>query len=213
MQQRISMPLRLGFYLVRPDVWNSQWPEVPYRGIDRLPYLPTCEEQDALRGSGQAKLADLWDTYWDATDSRTLFANRLRVEEMRREFLNEGVTFDIVYAEVIRLPTDFLSHPYGTQWVRLMNNVIPYMQPVQDVISKLPERLNIVGFDLSTPAPDFHSAIFQPGLQRFEPRLPKLLNAAGLFGDVDSAVSIMAVANAEIPRPLPFCVIKVWNAA
>ena len=212
MEQRIPMPLRLGYYLVRPDVRCSRRPAVPYRGVDRLPYLPTFEEQEALRASGRAPLAALWDRYWDAKDARTLFADRRLADKLRGAFLDEGLAFDLIYAEVARLPADIDRHPRAAPWRRLMDNVAQYMRPVQDAMPERPTDLRPLGHDLSTPAPNFHSAIFQPGLERSQPRLLDALNAVGLFGDMQRASSYMAAANAEIPRALPFCVIAVWDA-
>ena len=79
-----SVPLRLGFWLERVGVTCLKWPSVPYRGIDRPPYLPSLEEEDELRSTGRRRLADLWDHYWDAEDSGELNINLRLAQDVER---------------------------------------------------------------------------------------------------------------------------------
>jgi hypothetical protein len=67
----------------------------------------------------------------------------------------------------------------------------------------------MMGLDVSLPMPDFHSALFQPGLIRHD-ALTASLNEAGLLGDVEVAAEVMGEANATGYGLSVFAVIGVW---
>src|SRR6266576_2398026 len=80
-------PIRLGFFLERGSAACSAWPEVAYRGIDRLPHLPTPEEQERLLSSGSSELAQLWDVYWEASINGKINVDGRLAKELQRRFL------------------------------------------------------------------------------------------------------------------------------
>jgi hypothetical protein len=67
----------------------------------------------------------------------------------------------------------------------------------------------MIGLDVSFPIPDFHSALFQPGLIRHD-ALTASLNEAGLIGDIEVAAEVMGEANATGYGLSVFAVIEVW---
>ena len=204
-------PFRLGFFLERTGVACFKWPSAPYRGIDRPPNLPTPEEEDELRSSGRSALADLWDRYWDATDSRQLNTNLPLAQDLQREFRIEGIELEVVYSEIVMIPDNLDDYPHGNLWLEQLDFVLQHWRHVHNLSAARPENLDFLGFDLSHPVPSFHSAIFQPGLHKTHPRLPDHLNQVGLFEDVDTALRFLRAANEMDYGGLPFCVLGIWE--
>ena len=202
-------PFRLGFFLERVAVTCFKWPSVPYRGIDRIPYLPTPEEKDELRSSGRGALADLWDRYWDAVDSRELNTNLPLAQDLQREFRNEGIELEIVYAEIVMIPDNLHEYPGGMDWAELLTQSLKNIRPVHERLTGRPENLHFLGFDVAQLFETFLSAIFQPGLHETQPRLPDHLNRAGLFDDIDTASKFLRAANEMGYGPLPYCVLGI----
>src|SRR5438552_14660724 len=126
----IPIPFRLGFFLQRTGVSCASWPDVPYRGIDRLWFLPTFEEQDELRAAGRNHLADLWDRYWDAEDSHELMVNLQLAQDLQREFFQEGVKLDLAYAEIAMIPDDLAEYPHGKLWSEILAKDLSHWRPI-----------------------------------------------------------------------------------
>lgn len=205
------MPFRLGFFLERVGVTCFKWPSVPYRGIDRIPYLPTPEEEDELRSSGRGALADLWDRYSDARFSGKLNSNLSLAQGLLRDFLDEEIELEMVYAEIVMIPDDLHEYPRGMDWAELLTQSLQNIRPVHERLTGRPENLHFLGFDVAQLFESFLSAIFQPGLHETQPRLPDHLNRAGLFDDIDTASKFLRAANEMGYGPLPYCVLGIWQ--
>ncbi len=206
-----SLPLRLGFWLERVGVTCLKWPSVPYRGIDRPPYLPSLEEEDELRSTGRRRLADLWDHYWDAEDSGELNINLRLAQDVQREFFNEGIEFEVVYGEIVTIPQNLYQYPHGTLWTEFLLEQLPRIRRIHQNFAARPQGIRWLGYDISHPIDSFHSAIFQPGLHETCPGLPDDLNRAGLFDDLNAASRYLHAANEMDYGPLPFCVLGIWE--
>jgi hypothetical protein len=206
-----SIPFRIGFYLERAGVRFSQWPKLPYLGIDRLPYVPSPEEEERIRVSGNRALADLWVHYWDLKNGRELMMNPDIAQELRQRFLTKGIELDLVNAEIIMTPQDFLGeHPLKDHWSKQLAEVVSHWQIIHDKLPACQSHGKFLGFDLSYPVPSFHSAIFQPGLHKRRPDLPCYLNSNGLFDDLKTA-SCFLRDSLELNYSLVFCVLGIWQ--
>lgn len=207
-----SSTIRLGFFLERVGV-NLLEANRPYRGMDRLPYLPTLEEEESLHDLGRHRLLELWDQYCDVRDSGELNVNRNVAWRLQRKFLVEGITLETVYGEITRIPDNLDQYPHGALWLENLVDVLSHWRNIQDILPERPENVLFLGFDVSHPVPDFHSAIFQPGLSRIYPRLSEHLNRDGLFDESSEALSAVELANSLDYGGLPFCMIGVWQVS
>ena len=204
-------PISLGLFLQRTGVTCSKWPGRPYRGIDRLPYVPSPLELEDLRSSGSNEWADIWDAYWDAWESSSLRVDLRLIQKVRRDFLRYNLEFEIVFGEIAAVPKNLQAFPHGSLWERELQVALARIRrTTQEPVSR-PPQARFLGFDLSHPVPSFHSAIFQPGLHSVHPRLPDQLNMDGLFDDLNTALRFLDAANQMDYGVLPFCVIGIWE--
>lgn len=204
-------PVRLGFFLESHGVTCFNWPTIPYRGIDRLPHIPSPEEDDGLRSAGRGGLVDLWERYWNASDGEELRLNLSLAQELQQMFLGQRVELDIVYSEIAFIPGDLEAYPRGSLWLDNLTFVLSQIQGVHNRLLKRPDNLQLLGFDISLPVPSFHSAIYQPGLHRRHARLPDYLNRFGLFADLNTALRFLSMANEMDYGALPFCILGIWE--
>lgn len=201
------LPLRLGFVLERTSVPFPYRPGIFYRGVDRLPFDPTPEEEEELNRSGGARLVSLWHRYGDTLFTGELHRDQQLAVTLQREFAEEGSEFEVIYAEVIDVPgpPDTMlcdEGPSGT-WDRLRRH--------HEAAAPRPGGALLLGYDVSYPLPSFHSVLLQPGL-REKPDAPPLdVNDAGLLAHVDYLKAILKAANAMDSSWRPFCGIAVYS--
>lgn len=203
-------PVRLGFFLERRTVHCMAWPNVTYRGIDRLPFLPTAEEQEQLQSAGRHGLSRLWDTYWAAHSEGRINVDLRLASQLQRQFESEGIDFEIVYSEIVEVP-NLGGYPNESLWSENLKTVLGHRQDVHDRLGSRPENIEFFGFDISHPVPTFHSAILQPGLDRKHPSLAQELNTHGLVDTIEAASDLAMDANSLDYGPLPFCVLGIWS--
>jgi hypothetical protein len=180
-----------------------------YGGVDRLPFVPTPEEEEDLRNSKRATLLQLWQQYSDLTYTGQLHGSGHTTRALRDAFAAEGIDLEVIYAEVVLMPSvemervDQKARGLLLQRLRTLH---------QQVVSR-PVGAQILGYDVSYPVPGFHSFLFQPGL-REQPEAPNLdVNEAGLLSTVQEAGRIVAVANAMTSSWRPFCGIAVYSVS
>jgi hypothetical protein len=197
-----SMPLRLGYMLARADVRLPWLAGHLYRGIDRLPFVP-----DPLTNTADP-VTSVWNQYLDAWEAAQLARDLTIARRTARRLKDVGASVEVLFAEVAILPSDATrpaSGPIDAQrqrsvdWLKARCAGIPVPDP----------DFSMIGLDVSSPIPDFHSAIFQPGIMR-QDSLAASLNEAGLVGDIDVAAQVMGEANASGYGLGLFAVIGVW---
>lgn len=198
-------PLRLGFFLARQGVTCTTWPELAYRGVDRLPYLPTLEEMRQLRVA-RPRLAEAWDAYWEAKDSKQLNVDPSVVREVKDMFVLAGwPKLEIVFAEIARFAEQERSRSYYA-------SVLEPWIPLHRRLSAAPQASRLLGYDLSYPVPSFHSAIYQPAIPN-GPDLRTSLNDAGLVSELGAATRLLRLLNELTQRGPPFVAIAVWEVS
>jgi hypothetical protein len=207
MAQRSS--IHLGFFLERTSVSCFAWPEMAYRGIDRLPYLPTQEEQEQMLSSGKSDLAKLWDRYWEANIDGVINVDGKLARVLQQEFLEWGITFEVIYGEIVVIPS-LDKYPHRALWSENLESALLHQQDTHQRIRSRPDNIEFLGFDISHPVPTFHSAILQPGLNNMCPHLPQQLNSNGLFNTLEEALLVLEKANSLDYGLLPFCILGIW---
>jgi hypothetical protein len=203
----VSLPLRLGFLLERTDVSFPYRPGIFYRGVDRLPFDPSPEEEEELNRSGRVRLVSLWHRYGDALFTGDLHRDQQAAVALRGEFEAEGLEFEAIYAAVVSVPqrSACIAVEEGSRgaWERLQRH--------QEGVPPCPDRALFLGYDVSYPLPSFHSVLLQPGL-REQPDAPLLdINSAGLLTDVAQLEAVLEIANALDSPWRPFCGIAVYS--
>ena len=202
----VNLPLRLGFVLARTDVPLPGRPWIRYRGVDRMPFVPTPEEEDELARAGHARLVALWHQYWDVLFTAELYRDTSIATDLRDQFAQFGVALEVIYAEVgvvQELEGGFSDASFREAWDRLRRH--------GDRAGLRPADAGLLGYDVSYPLPGFHSVLVQPGLLE-QPNSPDLdVNDMGLLDDVAQVKRILPVANAMTSSWRPFCGIRVYS--
>ena len=186
------------------------WPSVLYRGVDREPFPPTPEEEDAMRSAGNASLVDLWERYTDLEYSQEFQRNLPVAIRTRIDFLRQGIDVELVYCQIEYIPSDLDAYPHGDEWSRSLTMSLDFRRSNHHLIEGPPIDSEFLGFDVAHPVPSFHSAIFQPGLHRTAPHLRHHLNADGLFSDLKTVKDFVLLANEMDYGIQPFCALGVW---
>ena len=187
------------------------WPQVVYRGVDRLLHLPSPDEVDEWRSSGQQELADLWDRYDEAQESGTLNVDYVLADLQRLDFLSHQLQVEIIYVELSVIPQDLQKYPHGQLWAEELKRSLTYIHKIGQRFKKRPQGAHSLGYDLAHPIRSLHSAVFQPGLHKTSPMLPEILNKNGLLSDLASAMTILDKANALDYGGLPFCILEIFS--
>jgi hypothetical protein len=204
-----SPSTRLGFFLERTSVTCFAWPDMAYRGIDRLPFLPTPEEQEQMMSSGSSDLAKLWDRYWEASIDGLINVDGKLAREYQQQFLKGGITLEVIYGEIVEIP-NVDKYPHSALWSENLESALLHRYDIHQRIGSRPDNIEFLGFDISHPVPTFHSAILQPGLNSKCLHLPHQLNSNGLFNTFEDAVPVLDDANSLDYGLLPFCILGIW---
>lgn len=214
----MTLPLPLGFYLVKEIQYCASWPDVRYRGIDRGLVVPDPLELDDWRASGRKRLAELWDWYFETTESGLLSVDGEVAQELCRELQSFGIKSEVIYAEISAIPQDLSQYPHGELWAKGLKEGMGFIKRRLENIPGLaltqrPPSLAWLGYDVAHPTPWFHSAIVQPGLHHICPTLPTDLNQNGLLPNLGIAEHFMEEANKMDYGTEPFCVVAVFLRA
>ena len=207
----MQTPIPLGFYLARRHVSCSMWPQVTYRGVDRLLHLPSPDEVDHWRSTGKRELADLWDRYDEAQENGTLNVDYVLADRLLLDFQSHQFEVELIYVELSVIPKGLEEYPHGVLWAEELERALAYIQKVGRPLKERPQEAHSLGYDLAHPIRSFHSAIFQPGLHKTCPLLPQMLNKYGLFFDLATAMTVLDQANALDYGGLPFCILEVFS--
>lgn len=201
----VDLPIRLGFFLEREDVMFPFRP-VFYRGVDRLPFIPTPEDEEELRASGKTKLLSLWQRYAEVTFTGELYASQSLATGLKTAFAEQGVGLEVIYAEVVKVPSSVTKELEPDVCERLRSR----LRSLHTQVIAPHSGARMLGYDLSYPLPDFHSVLYQPGFQG-EPETPRLdINTYGLFNNIEQLEQILPLANSISSSWRPFCGIGVY---
>lgn len=177
---------RLGFVIARADAALPWLPEQRYRGLDRLPFVPFLHEVPPDE-------ATIWTAYLNAQDS-PLAGDLHEAQRIRDALETVGTRTEVIYAEaMVVAPTTSpglsgslaMQHDRNLAWLDARSSSVPAAPPGFDKL----------GYDVCSPIPDYHSAIFQPGLIPKDAALAGQLNDAGLIRTEDAALGFMRTAN------------------
>lgn len=181
-----SRTFRLGFVIVRRDQTVPWLPDLRYRGLDRLPFVPFLSEIDP-------DLANLWRRYFDARDEGLIG----RDLEVARSAMNDlglaGAETEILYAEAIIVPP--LASVASENLEKDHERSLAWLDSHSAGVPPVPSGFAELGHDVCTPIPDYHSAIVQPGLIPHDSALAESLNEAGLIDESAAASEFMHMAN------------------
>jgi len=212
------LPLRGGFYLEATGQSLCAWPEVPYRGDNRQ-YFGLPEDPDAYLhyvadGEPQnGSLIALWVRWRDSQWSGEVLSDLDFARSLSRQFTVFAHDNEIIYAEVAEIPGD-LDRKDGLHgpetWLDVFEMHFGRMLGAHERIAQRPSSMSLLGYDVSHPQIGHHSAIMNPGLDKFAPNLPARLNENGLAPNIEVAREIMELANDTIGHR-PYCVLGIWE--
>lgn len=207
------LPLRLGFFLAETGLSTHAWRDVDYCGVDRHPRFPASNESPGSLEMIAEEARDVWEAYVEASDSEELNTELACARYFQREIQNLGVEAEIIYVEVLAVPKDITAHELSHEWMQRLTEDFSQWAVVHEKLTRRPTRLQKLGIDVSYPVPSFHSAIYQPGLEKTVPNLPDYLNEFGLVDELDTALALAERAN-QLESPWrPFCAIGVWRSS
>lgn len=178
----VSEPVvRIGYLLVRDDVELPARPGQQYRGIDRLPFVPS-----------PIAAHPAWRAYFDADDSGALAGDLSTAQRIRDQLRAVDTSTEVIYAQAFPLGTvpDVTASPeVADQQSRSLRRISE-----RSAVVGPPDPVFVpIGFDVSIPLPDFHSALFQPCIIEGD----HSLNGDGLLDDRDDADRLARLATAS----------------
>ncbi len=201
--------IQIGLYLMRNGVTLSGSRLGPYRGVDRMPQTPSPFALASASPSGRPGWDRLWLDYWAAEDAGSLHADLLVARSFQEQFGAHGIDLELVYITLAALPDDrWLTDEI---WKSNLAEAVARYQTGSHIRAEAPVGAQHLGFDIAWPVPSFHSAIYEPGLDKVSPNFVGELNAHGLFGDIDQAVAKLDEALSLRYSPTPFCVLGVYH--
>ena len=202
--------LRLGYFLERVGVKFPSWPAVLYRGVDRAPWPPAPGERGQVAEKAGGPLSFAYDRWWNAKYDGILHGDRALAKELSRELSVAGIAHEVVYAEMLAVPSDWARFSRGQDWAREIEALVEKCLPTHAALGERPKALPFLGCDIASPEPYFfHSAIYQPGFDRFAPDLPTYVNENGLLQDIVQAAPLLEQANTHSVRP--YAILGVWS--
>ncbi len=208
-QAIIETPLRLGYFLLEQGVTLYSWPSVPYRGIDRLPDVPSPLEHQNLTAAGHGDLVQLWVSFWDEFEPGEIHTSLASSLHFQQAFRRHGYDFELIFAKLLEIPPRIEEYPHGQLWLEDLDLAADRLVRIHERIGHDPTNVMVLGVDISHPTVEFHSAIFQPGFHRRVPDLPRYLNDYGLLPSIEVARPLVDEANAMDYGAFPFCAIEI----
>jgi hypothetical protein len=194
---------RIGYVISRSGVPFPWLTDRKYRGIDRLPHVPNLNEGQSQR------YVEIWERYLDAQDDGLIGYDLNLAREIQRELEELGNHIDVVYADAIIIPdADSLHLPEKV--ARQREKSLTWLRSHSERVGAPPAKFGLLGLDVSSPIPSFHSALIQPGLISQDSELASELNEAGLVSELKLATELMHEANATGYGLCMFSVIRVF---
>jgi hypothetical protein len=195
----------LGFVLARRGVELPWLPGAQYRGIDRLPFVP-----DFVTQAQPKAVEDAWQRYLSAWEDG-LLCRDIRLAKQARDQLNElGADIEVVFVEAVVPEIPEQSGPTEAD-VSQRSRSLEWLKARASGIGAPPPEFTHLGIDVSSPIPDFHSAIFQPGPVPHDADLVVNLNEHGLLFDASYAERLADDANKTGYLLGLFALISIWT--
>lgn len=180
---------RIGFVVVRRGV-NLSWDEArPYRGLDRLPWTLNPLEL------GDDHIGRLWRAYEDAWEEGRIGRDRDEAERICGQLNDIGADVELIYADIAVQPVQVGG--LSDQENAIRDRRMEWLAERSKGVPLPPPNYTLIGLDVCSPIPSFHSVIFQPGLGfPHDTDFAAHLNEHGLIAeDVDYATDLMNRAN------------------
>ena len=193
----------LGYWLVDVTVWRGMDRDRVYRGLDRQPLMPVPDMDRGYIAVDVGGLLGARNRCWRLEDAGLLRRNAAVALKMRDDFAALGMPLDVVRADLAELP-DMRLVPSDLA-ARFDKGLAAW------TVDRLHESVAVtpLGFDVTYPFPSFHSAIRQPVLDSYAPRLLGELNEHGLYPTLASARTAVDVCNAT-DTAWPFCAVAIF---
>lgn len=201
--------IRLGFFLVRPDVRCCSWPSIPYRGIDRLVWVPEPKVDFEVLSEQERHIEMVWDAYFEARDTGDLHADLNLALHFREQFSSIGTPSEVIHAEVVSIPPNPQPEKDNDLWLGALATLQAFRLSRYERAPEPSEQWSLLGFDVCHPIETFHSVIVQPGLERLVPDLGQRLNRNGLLDTLESSLLVARLANRMEFSWRPFCAIAI----
>jgi hypothetical protein len=202
----VPTPFRLGFLLEQVEVdWSHRLKHRPYRGVERLYFVRSPEGT-----SGRSVEDSLWDKYFEAKDTGDLHHNLSLARSLRDSFDRLGLRLEVVYVEITDIPPPSLATRPDIDWAYLVK-WLKWRTPFHERLAGYaPDAQSLLGYDLSTPFPTFHSVICEPDLSDADyAKVHSTLNDNGLVRSHSDAVNLLKITSDYQHFKLPFCVMAI----
>lgn len=100
----LPLPFKLGYFVVRRGVTSTVSSDMPYRGVQRLPFLEDYEGANAARNDESAPVWQAWDRYFTAVETMVLNSDQ-RVALQVRDALSEPRSYPFCVLGVWAFPS------------------------------------------------------------------------------------------------------------
>jgi len=187
MRSNMGLPTRIGYVIVRPGASLPLPRGRLYRGIDR----PLSVPDPTLPQTASA--GRVWARYLNADEGGLVAADLDLARSLATQLAQVGEPTEVIYAEVTVPPPSTLGESKAD---RQRADSLAWLASRCAKVPAPSEEFEPIGFDVATPLPTFHSALYQPGLVRKDARFVANLNQSGLVDDIGYAAELMHVANA-----------------
>jgi hypothetical protein len=182
-----GLRFRLGFVVARLDVTLPWLPLRWYRGIDRVPQAP-------LYAGIPTNVASFWTRYLDAWDDGSLSCDLDVAREAKDNLDKAAHPVEILFAEATVVPSSAATQiSQGAAQYR--SELFKWLEFWSARVPVAPSEFVVLGYDVSTPIPDYHSALLRPGGAAQPSDLLDRLNEHGLVTDPGDATELAHAAN------------------
>lgn len=178
-------------------------PNRTYWGIDRLPSVPNVLD---LRGPEER----VWDQYLKSLEDGSLARDLSVAQDIQTKLGQIGRETEILFVSIESEP-DFEDRADPPEVSEIRRSSEEWLIARTVVVQAPPREFVAIGLDVSTPVPDFHSVILEPGPISHDEEFERHLNDMGLVDeeDLSYANALMARANESGYLLGMFCVLGI----
>ena len=202
----------LGFCLVKRIANNSNWPSVPYLGVDRKLSVPDEVFEKLLFTPDLGEVTDRnsddyilfqWDQYLEKANSGYCWDNLDALIQLRSAIDPSSSQTDFLLVELVEGPDieQWEDSCHHTMLDIHLNNIHLRRISKRRLLRSVPYTSTFLGFDIANPLLSMHSAIFQPGIATQSVNLRSELNQFGLIQSIEFALDYQVFANRQCYTP------------